>query len=252
MSGKKILYPFIILIISSLTASAFGQEQENSDSGSTDSNSGIGIFFNFGGGFTNNLRLSDWMNRMAYAQEIIIGGEEDKEKSDEPLFYGGYDLEARLFSGNIVYGPAFGYYNVSRGYREVVGNSTTFKQNVSLDFYAFRGTIYYKISYSNRDFLLLGGGFGYYSGTLEHEFGYYSDSGNSVNTSEDSTWTIGWHTCIEYNSRIFDSFAFSIGTMQRFAEALQFDVDNSNDDSDDDINAGLTGLYFYIGLGYLF
>lgn len=213
----------------------------------------MGLFVDFGSGFTNNLRLSDWMNSLAEMQEVLLMSEEDESTRGEPLLYGGIDIEARFFSGNIVFGPSFGYYDVMQGHREVEGDTVTYKHDLSLSFIALKTSVYYRIGFSDGNFLLLGGGLGYYNGTLKNEWGYYSSSGNDeVNSSEDSCWTIGVHTGLEYNIRLFDSFAISAGFINRFAEAFKFDVDVSNDDDDDNINAGLTGVYLYAGAGYMF
>ncbi|MCU0822554.1 MAG: hypothetical protein MUC95_08800 [Spirochaetes bacterium] len=223
----KLRILFIVCIIFSAVSAVVSQEsvQQNEPSGASMSDRKLGIFMDFGFGFANK----------------------------EPLLYGGFDIEARFFSGNIVLAPSFGYYDVSQGYREVSNDTVTFKQRVSLSFIALKASAYYKISFDGGNFLLLGGGLGYYNGTLKNEWGWYDNNGaESVETSEDSSWTIGVHTGLEYNILFSDSFAVSFGFMNRFAEAFTFDVDTGNDDTDDKINAGIVGIYLYAGCGYIF
>ncbi len=248
---------FFICLIFLCAAPVFAQEpvQQNAPEGAVPSGRQFGIFTDFGFGFANNIRLSDWMNQFVEAQEAdpSLDLEEDKSKRKEPLLYGGIVFEPRFFSGNIVLAPSFGYYDVSQGYREASNGTITYKQTISLSFFALTASVYYKISFDSGNFLLLGGGLGYYGGTLKNEWGYYDDDGaESEQTSKDSAWTIGVQTGLEYNILFFDSFAVSFGFVNRFAEAFTFDVDVGNDDDDDRINAGLLGIYLYTGCGYIF
>ncbi len=214
---------------------------EESSSGTT-----IGIFLNGGFGFANNLRMADRMNVRRDAAEIVVSGEEDEGKRKEPIGYAGVDLEPRIFLGNLVYAASLGFYNVSTGAREVRGVGGTYKTELSLQMTAVRGSIYYKVGLSDKSFILLGGGLGYYIGTMEE-----INNLNGVEQSdEDTEWTIGWHTVLEYNRLLFGSFVFSAGLMSRFAEIYNFQVNEV--DNDDKFSGNITGLYLYVGVGYLF
>ncbi len=214
---------------------------EESSSGTT-----IGIFINGGLGFANNLRMADRMNVHRDAAEIVVSGEEDEGKRKEPIGYAGVDLEPRFFLGNLVYAASLGFYNVSTGAREVRGVGGTYKTELSLQMTAVRGSIYYKVGLSDKSFILLGGGLGYYIGTMEE-----INNLNGVEQSdEDTEWTIGWHTVLEYNRLLFGSFVFSAGLMSRFAEIYNFQVNEV--DNDDKFSGNITGLYLYVGVGYLF
>jgi hypothetical protein len=230
---------YLFIALSLILPSALYAEE--SSSGTT-----IGIFLNGGLGFANNLRMADRLNARRDAAKVLLGGEEDEGKRREPIGYAGLDLEPRLFSGNLVYALSLGFYNVSTGAREVSGVGGTYKTELSLQMTGFRGSIYYKVGLSDKSFILLGGGLGYYIGTMEE-----INNLNGVEQSdEDTKWTIGWHTALEYNRLLFGSFVFSAGIMSRFAEIYNFQVNEVDDD--DKFSGNITGLYLYVGVGYLF
>lgn len=228
-----------VALFFSLTAASYAEE---APSGTT-----IGIFLNGGLGFANNLRMADRLNARRDAAKILLAGEEDEGQRKEPIGYAGVDLEPRLFLGNLVYAASLGFYNVSTGAREVRGGGNTYTTELSLQMTAVRGSVYYRVGLSEKSFILLGGGLGYYIGTMEE-----TNTLNGVvqESDEDTKWTIGWHTALEYNRLLFGSFVFSAGIMSRFAEIYNFQVNEVNDD--DKFSGNITGLYLYIGVGFLF
>lgn len=233
----KVVVCLFIALFFSLTAASYAEE---APSGTT-----FGIFLNGGLGFANNLRMADRLNWRRDWAKITYLGEEDEGERKEPIGYAGVDLEPRLFLGNLVYAASLGFYNVSTGVREVRGVST-YRNEISLQMTAVRGSVYYRLGLSEKSFILLGGGLGYYIGTMEDTIIV-----NGVEqTDEDTKWTIGWHTALEYNRLLFGSFVFSAGIMSRFAEIYNFQVNEVDDD--DKFSGNITGLYLYIGVGFLF
>jgi hypothetical protein len=230
---------YLFIALSLILPSALYAEE--SSSGTT-----IGIFLNGGIGFANNIFMADRLNWRSDWAEVTYSGKEDEGERKEPIGYAGVDLEPRLFSGNLVYALSLGFYNVSTGVREVRGAST-YRNEISLQMAAFRGSVYFKIGLSDKSFFLLGGGLGYYIGTMEDKI---IINGVEQQSDEDTKWTIGWHTALEYNRLLFGSFVFSAGIMSRFAEIYNFQVNEVNED--DKFNGNITGLYLYVGVGYLF
>ncbi len=242
---------FRFILVTILIAGAFIFNEKEADALESD----IGVFMNSGFGITNNLRLSDYMNSLVEAPgaETILAREEDEGSRSEPLGYVGFDIKARMFTGNVVYGAEYGYYNVNDGHREIkTPGGNNYKHTIDLTFNAFKLSIHYNIQFDNGDFLLLGGSLGYYSGTLKNEWGYYSAVADNTISSEDTKWTIGIETGLEYNIKFLDTVLLSMGFCNRFVEVINFDADTTNNTKDDKINAGLTGLYTYVGAGYIF
>ena len=151
-SSRFIAVACFIFICATAVFSQEATQQKEPDSAAS-SGRQFGIFMDLGFGLANNLRLSDWMNRVAEGQELFLLSEEDESTRKEPLIYGGVDIEARFFSGNLVFGSSFGYYDVSQGYREVQGDLITYKQRLSLSFIALKASAYYKISFDTRPIL---------------------------------------------------------------------------------------------------
>lgn len=227
---------------------------------------GGAIFFNAGVGIANNLRMVDRLNgRYQGLEEEELTGEEGN-----PLFYKGIDLEGRFFLGNIVYALSYGYYDVSMGKRRgnaiytnpVTPDETTVHYNIrlSLKIHGFRASAYYKVSLDDDNFILLGGGLGYYIGIMEEELDYSYEA--DIISGTDEQRTIGWHTGLEYNIK-YGPVAISLGFMSRFVEFINFEPnkeydeknaeEDGNEEYDDSkISAGLTGLYLYVGAGYMF
>ena len=210
-------------------------------------NDGIGIFVNTGFGWANNLRLADWLNGQEIAGKGAVGTNPEVKSDKSNIIYGGFDLEPRYFTGNIVYGLSIGYHNTTKGEREVQGGLGVYTATADLSFFSMRASAYYRVGLSDSSFILLGGGLGYYRASLS-----LNVEANGVVLAEgDGTgWTIGWHAGLEYNKKLGPVFV-SLGIMSRFAEVWNMEVDNQNGSELYDASANLTGIYFYVGAGYM-
>lgn len=200
-----------------------------------------------GGGFANNLRLADWQNLQYDAAKIFLGGNLQEEEKKEAVLYSGVGLEQRFYTGNLVFAPAIAYYQTTRGEREVTGSSGSYYNQVELKTFSLQSTIYYRIGDIQSNYVLLGGGLGYYQGTLKLEYGF----NDSLNRSEGSGWTIGWHSGMEFNHS-FGNIVLKAGLISRFAEIYELEVENNQDQKIYDSGASLTGVSLYAGLGYRF
>jgi opacity protein-like surface antigen len=198
-----------------------------------------GLFLNTQFGSANNLRMSDYMNARS---DVFASGANTTATKKEPLFCYGFDLEGRFFSGNIVYGASIGYLSTTKGSREVAAYNYT--EEITLKAMSIRGSVYYRITLESGNRVLLGGGLGYYYGTMENKYSsiYASQTGHR----KDSSWTIGWHTGIEYDI-VFGSFNISLSAMSRYAEFYKFRINQYNNDT---TSGGFTGLYCTVGAGY--
>lgn len=234
-----------IFIISVLSASA--QEMQ------TDHSFSVMGFTGFG--WSNNLRTEDWQNAgrdWAKTAEYGFNPGYTEEEEKGTFIYGGFDLEPRYFSGNLVYALSLGYHKTTTGERNLSGTQRTtnlpltYHSEASLSLISLLGTVYYKVNKSDSSFFLLGGGFGYYSATLELQRGFNDD----IESYEGNGWTIGWHAQLEYNKTL-GNVAFAGGVMSRFAEVWKLDIDDDSGNEVYDSGASISGIYFYVGAGYL-
>jgi opacity protein-like surface antigen len=199
-----------------------------------------GFYATTGFGFANNLRMADYMNARSDAYETALNTHATKK---EPMFCYGFDLEARKFMKNIVYGISIGYLSTTKGSREITSGAVIYNEELTLKAMSLRGSVYYKIDLDSGNRVLLGGGLGYYYGTME------STINRNFSTNyhkKDSTWTIGWHSGIEYDI-VFGNFNLCFGATSRFVEFYKFKVQENNSD---DLSGGFTGLNLSVGAGY--
>ncbi len=211
MKKTYITILFLLLLTSGIYA----------DSGSESMN--YGLYINAGFGFANNLRMEDWLNN----QRNFFGRSQAGANQTEPgekssVFYTGFNIEPRIFIGNIVIGPSFGYYSTTTGKRQVTGSNGTYRASLELNVYSLAATIYYKINLSDVSFLLLGGGLGYYNGALDIKYGM----NNNIESHKANSWTIGWHTGLEYNRKL-GALSLNFGVLSRFTEFFQLRVKNN-------------------------
>lgn len=200
-----------------------------------------------GGGFANNLRLADWQNLQYDVAKIFLGGNLQEEEKKEAVLYSGFGLEQRFYMGNLVLAPSIHYYQSTQGERKVSGSSGNYYNKAELKTISFQSTIYYRIGDIQTNYILLGGGLGYYHGTLELEYGF----NDSLQQSEGSGGTLGWHSGLEYNHS-FGSIVLKAGLISRFAEIYELEVENDQNEKIYDSGASLTGVSLYAGLGYRF
>ncbi|KQC14227.1 MAG: hypothetical protein APR63_05920 [Desulfuromonas sp. SDB] len=200
-----------------------------------------------GGGFANNLRLADWQNLQYDAAKIFLGGNLQEEEKKEAVVYSSIRLEQRFYTGNLVFAPAIAYYQTTRGEREVIGNTGSYYNQAELKTFSLQSTIYYRIGNIQSNYVLLGGGLGYYQGTLKLEYGF----NDSLSRNEGSGWTMGWHSGMEYNHS-FGNIVLKAGLISRFAEIYELEVENNQNTKIYDSGASLTGISLYAGLGYRF
>jgi hypothetical protein len=208
---------------------------------------GFGVFVNTGFGWANNLRMTDWLNAMRDNSKLFLGGTnftEDQEQNT--LLYAGFDVEPRYFSGNIGYGLAFGYYNATNGSRNISGSVNKFHADADLTAIAIRPSVYYRIGLDNNNYLLLGGGFGYYRASLNVTYGF----NDNLESYEGTGWTIGWHAGLEYNWKL-GPVVVNLGVLSRFAEIWKLEINKANGDEVYDVGASFSGIYFYVGAGYM-
>ncbi len=229
----NILLPAIMLLVA---LPAFSQVQEDSAS-----SSGWEVYASAGFGFSYNVYLEDTQNERADAYELI-GYTEVKDDSKGSWLYGSFGLEPRYSTGNIVFGLPVSYYGIMESKRVLVNGGSTVETVMELKMWSASFAANYKISMDNSNYLLLGGGAGFYSGTIK-----WDDT--LLGSDSDTKWTIGWHTGIEYHW-VFGDVDLYIGATSRFAEILMFKV--HSDDGKNNMIAGVTGLYFPVGAGYRF
>lgn len=214
----------------------------------------FGIFMNLGFGYVHNLRMADWLNATedwAKLNPLIGAGAEVKEK--QPIGCGGFDLESRFFWGNLVLGPSLGYYGVSEGSRDIRGASANYYSALKLKMWSLRSSLYYKIVSNSGNYILLGGGLGFYGGKLAVTRTKAIGIGlEDRETFSDNKWTVGWHSQIEYDWTFGGSWVLNVGLMNRFAYIYNFKVKDNGGNPIFDAGGGLTGLYLYFGAGYMF
>lgn len=209
-------------------------------------NDGVGIFVNTGFGWANNLRTADWLNANRDISKPFLGSNIKEDQEENNLLYAGFDLEPRYFSGNLGYGLAFGYYNTTNGSRNISGSVNRFHADADLTAIAIRPSIYYRVGLDNNNFVLLGGGLGYYRASLKVATGF----NNNLESYEGTGWTIGWHAGIEYNW-VFGPVVVNCGVMSRFAEIWKLEINKANGDEVYDSGASFSGIYFHVGAGYM-
>ncbi len=209
---------------------------------------GYSINLQMGFGWAHNIMLADWMNRWRDIFEPTVGVNRDEEQEENSVLYSGFDIEPRMHSGNLVYSLSVGYHNVLNGKRKVTGNLGTMKIESDLTYISIKATALYRIALSSGNCFLLGGGLGYYRPTLTLD---YSNTATGTYFSREGTgWTIGWHTQFEYNIA-FGNVNVSLGVLSRFAECWNLEVEDQNGDELYDQGVSLTGIYFYVGAGYM-
>jgi len=228
---KKIIFLLFILI----SVSVYSHLIESSK---------FNIMLNFGGGFANNIRMADYQNMQRDAAKILLGGNITVKDDENAIFYGGLEIEPRFFIGNLILAPSFGFFNTTKGVREVSGNLGSYYNSVDLKVIFLKTSLYYKIG-SKKNFVLLGGGLGFYNGKLDIISGYNDD----LNLFSGSGSTLGWHSNVEYD-HIFGSIVLNIGLLSRFVEIYELEVENNNNTKIYDSGASLSGCYLYAGLGY--
>lgn len=161
---KRILTVLTLICASLLLASSAAKAQESL--GGTK----YSLFANFGFGFANNIRMADRLNGSSDYLEGAWGTPAEKK---EPIGYAGFDLEPHIFFEKLVLAPSWGYYNVSKGERDLTHpNGTTYHEELDLKMTGLKLSLYYRIGVSETSFVLLGGGLGYYRGTMTEKYGY--------------------------------------------------------------------------------
>ncbi len=207
---------------------------------------GYGIFANAGFGWANNLRLADWLNAHRDLSTPALGANQVEDEEKNNIIYGGLDIEPRYMSGNLVYALALGFYNTTKGERNVTGALGSYHSEAELKAFALRASMFYRVGLASGNCVLLGGGFGYYRATLDLAYGY----NNNLQSYSGSGWTIGWHTQIEYDIT-FGSAVVNLGVMSRFAEIWKLEINDSAGNEVYDSGASFSGIYFYAGAGYM-
>jgi hypothetical protein len=236
----KNIFLFIFFIIISIS----GLRAEETGGGTK-----YGILIDLGLGFANNLRLADRLNARSDFYSAALNANAEKK---EPVLYAGLDIEPRIFFEKLVLAPSFGFYSVSGGTREINSASGKYSSELKLNVAALRLSLYYKIDTGKSSYILLGGGMGLYSSTIEEKESYRNDvtPAASFNVSDkDKRGTLGWHSVIEYNYML-GSVPLSVGLMSRFVEFYSFRV--NEDRYPGKFSGGLTGIFLYIGTGYIF
>jgi hypothetical protein len=236
----KNIYLFIFIIILSIS----GLRAEEKGGGTK-----YGLMIDLGVGFASNLRLADRLNARSDFYEIAFNGKAEKK---EPVLYAGLDIEPRIFFEKLVLAPSFGVYGVSSGTREINSASGKYSSELNFKVTALRLSLYYKIETGKSSFILLGGGMGLYSGTIEEKESYRNDVTPAASFSvsgKDKRGALGWHSVIEYNYML-GPVSLSAGVMSRFVEFYSF---RANEDRyPGKFSGGLTGVFLYIGTGYIF
>ena len=206
--------------------------------------SAFSVFVSTGFGFSYNMYLEDTQNELVDGYEKN-GFTEDTGNSSASLLYGGFGINPRYETGNIVLSIPVSYYNVMKSRRTVVQGASKIISKMDLAIWSVSFIADYKIRQSDSSYLLIGGGAGYYKGSM-----YWDVITNGVSDKDsDSSWTIGWQTDLEYHW-LFGNIDFYLGATSRFAEIISFSVRDPKNDNN--MVAGLTGLNFSAGIGYRF
>lgn len=232
----RILF-FSLMLLGALPV--YSQDAGESSVGSSD---GFALFVNTGFGISYNVYLEDAQNEWVDGIEASwVGSKEAEDKAKVSWLYGSFGIEPRYFTGNLVFGLPVSYYSVMESKRVVVNGGSSVESSLELEFWSVSLISNYKINLDNSNYLLLGGGAGLYFGTIKWDLA-------GAGTDSDTKWSIGWQTGLEYHW-VWGNVDVYLGATSRFAEVITFRV---HDAEENNMIAGLTGLYFSVGAGYRF
>ncbi len=209
-----------------------------------DAGTGIALFVNAGFGFAYNVYLEDTQNEWVDAYELLLY-EEQKGESSVSMIYGGLGIDPRVELGSIVLSLPIEFYNPVKSRRAVSNGVNTVESEIDVSFWSLSLVANYKIDTGASGYLLLGGGAGLYYGSIEWNV-IINDTGD---IDKDSAWTMGWQTGLEYHW-VLGSVDLYLAATSRFAEVITFKV--HSDDGENNMIAGVTGLYLSAGAGYRF
>lgn len=167
----------------------------------------------------------------------------------------GADLEARLFVDEFGIGVSWGYLYGGKSKSSAEAEGYKYKQTLSLklDSYAYMATFYYRYVIDTNGFLLIGGGPGFYKGTMEYKeeaSGFTTGNFNYTYEYTGNAW--GGHLKLEYNLLVgpLDMFA---GVMGRYAKIEKFERNGDVlTSSGENVEGNFSGFLVYIGAGLLF
>ncbi|MCL1864561.1 MAG: hypothetical protein FWF73_01975 [Spirochaetes bacterium] len=172
----------------------------------------------------------------------------------------GGDIDFRYFFDNIGLGLELGYHITKAEAKATHSNylektTSTFKLSVI----PVVATLYYKIDLeSSNNFILLGGGVGYYFGNMNFDYKEeiipsswpYHSSSNDYKQSK-----VGYHVLVEYDYVMDVGFTFFAGMKYRYVKFDEF-KDGSyilhEYGTSKNLKAGLTGVALYLGAGMSF
>jgi len=171
----------------------------------------------------------------------------------------GFDLDFRYFFDNIGVGFQIGYY-LDKAEAKVTASdntsslaNTTATSTMELWVVPYVGTVFYRLAFSPNSFMLFGGGLGYYKGKITYDLEYTggiaaSDSGTYKQSK------IGYHILAEYDYAFDIGFTLFAGLKAKYVQFDKFKGGGETLENWDDskLEAGLTGISFYFGLGFSF
>lgn len=184
----------------------------------------------------------------------IAGGDYFSADNTGANFTYGFDLSFRIFFDNIGLGGEVGYHTAeakSKVTSSVYTDKTT--TTSSLDVVPVVITLFYRIGIDSmpNSFVLVGAGAGYYNGKLKIVDKYENGLGSSSDwlNVKGKQSTIGYQAVLEYDY-ILSSLTFFTGIKARYVQFSKFeDSGYAITNNGDNIEGGLTGINWYLGVG---
>lgn len=239
---RKVIFALITVLFTGVPAFA----EEN-----------FGIFTGVGAGFANNLQFIDRLNALekVHKETPVLTDPSVVEK--EPLAYAGISFEGRYYVNNVVYGLGIGYYNLAEGKRTVSGmnsgNHYVYIDRIDMELLNLAASVYYNVKFENENYLLLGGGLLFNSGTYNETVSLDVNKTEVAAAGYEKTLSktaIGWQMGLEYNFT-FGMINISLGAITRFADIYNYKIEYTST-VDNRASGGFTGCYLYTAAGIRF
>jgi hypothetical protein len=252
---KKFYASVVFLAVFCISATAlFAQED-----GSGEFTTSFQILGSMSLGYASNSNLNDVASKSGdddvvyYNAYPLIKNTFSAENSTADFTYG-FDLDLRYFFGNVGIGAEVGYH-IAEAKSEVTSSvySASTTTTIGIAVIPVVATLFYRVPMeSSSNFILIGGGLGYYSGTLKYK--YEDDSGVLPDLSssiEGKQSTIGYHALVEYDYVMESGLTFYTGLKARYVHFNEFDKDGSPlMYNGKNLEASLTGVNWYFGAGF--
>ena len=223
------------------------------------------LLFSLDVGWTNNKDMNDEVKKLAQddMEELKLAPlnysnfSDSISKGNLPV---GFDLDFRYFNDNFGIGLQVGYHltkaeselsaSGSPGYSPVKTTST-----IELSVVPVVVTLFYRFeSDSSNSFVLVGGGLGYYFGTISYDWKMTGGGTGSDSMPDFKQSKIGFHILLEYDYAFDFGLTLFGGIKARYVQFNEF-KDGSyylENYKHEKFKAGLTGVSLYLGAGASF